>query len=272
MLCCFAFLLFVVVALPFSASLVVIVHVHTIHLTTVQFDQLKQGRLAPSDCTWHLLERAGYVGSVTEFLRKIVEVRGTMDMSTDSTTDTEAAASMLQIIQDATVPTNEGYPLLICENIMAQTVGNLNRRAGQKRYGFLIKPVVKEGYVSQQKKFSDIGLHRLLLFNARTYVILECKPSVGMLTGGPIMNYVSQLFLEAIYMHKKENEELTADKQYQSTICILTDSRSWHIFMLNLCVKPITIQEYIMLFEEKNELIVQKVVDLLYTYVPEKCT
>ena len=110
----------------------------------MQFDLLNQGLLAPSDCTWHLLERAGYVGSVTEFLQKVVEVHGTMDTSTDSTTDTEAAASMLQIIQDATVPSNERYPQLIGENIMAQTVYNLNRRAKRKEYSFLMKPVVKE--------------------------------------------------------------------------------------------------------------------------------
>lgn len=70
-------------------------------------------------------------------------------------------------------------------------------------------------------------------------------------------------------MLKKENAKLT--RQYQSTICILTDSMSWHFFLLNLSVKLIIIQEYIKLYKEKNELIVKKVVDLLYTYVPAKC-
>ena len=93
-----------------------------------------------------------------------------------------------------------------------------------------------------------------------------------MLTGGgTTINNVSQLFLEAIYMHKKENAKLTTT-QYQTTICILTDSMSWHFFLLNLSTKPITIDEYIKLYEEKNELIVKKVVDLLCSYIPEKCT
>ena len=72
---------------------------------------------------------------MVHFLRKIVEVRGTVDTSTDSNTDTQVAASTLQIIQDTTVPTNEGYPQLICETIMAQTVHNY-RRAKQKEYSF----------------------------------------------------------------------------------------------------------------------------------------
>ena len=118
----------------------------TIHLIIMQFDQLNRGLLAPLECTWHLLERAGYVCTTTNFLEKIadLEVSGKMDTSIDSTTDTEAAASMLRIIQDATVPSNERYPQLICETIMAQTVYNLNHRAKQREYSFLMKPVVKE--------------------------------------------------------------------------------------------------------------------------------
>ena len=52
-------------------------------------------------------------------------------------------------------------------------------------------------------------------------MILECKTAVAsVLTGGDTtMNDVSQLFLEAIYMHKKE---LISTKQYNFTICILT--------------------------------------------------
>ena len=55
-------------------------------------------------------------------------------------------------------------------------------------------------------------------------MILECKTAVAsVLTGGDTtMNDVSQLFLEAIYMHKKENAELISTKQYNFTICILT--------------------------------------------------
>ncbi len=53
-------------------------------------------------------------------------------------------------------------------------------------------------------------------------MILECKPAVAfVLTGGDTtMNDVSQLFLEAIYMHKKENAKLIPTKQYHFTICI----------------------------------------------------
>ena len=126
----------------------------------MQVDLLNQGRLLPSGCTWQLLERAGYVCRTRDFLHRIEEVRETL--STDSTTDTEVATAMVQIIQDTTVPTNEGYPQLICENIMAQTVHSLNRRAGRKEYCFLIKPVVKEEADNRKNKFSDVGLHRVL--------------------------------------------------------------------------------------------------------------
>ena len=196
--------------------------VFSIHLTSVQVDLLNQGRLPPSGCTWQLLERAGYVCRTRDFLHRIGEVRETL--STDSTTDTEVATSMVQILQDTTVPTNEGYPQLICETLMAQTVHNLNRRAGRKEYFFLIKPVVKEEADSRKNKFSEVGLHRVLLFNERTYMILECKTSVGArLTGGDtMMNDVSQLFLEAIYKHKEENARLRPPKQYHFTVCILT--------------------------------------------------
>ena len=194
-----------------------------------------------------------------------------MDTSTDSTTDTKVAASM---VQDTTVPANEGYPQLICENIMAQTVHNLNRRAVRKEYCFIIKPVVKEESDSRQNKFSDVGLHRVLLYNERTYVILECKASVGaVLTGGDnIMNNVSQLFLEAIYMHTEENAKLRAAQQYDFIMCILTGSMSWHIFLLNLRGKPITIHTYMKISEERNDLTVKKVVDLLCAFVPGKCS
>ena len=197
-----------------------------------------------------------------------------MDTSADSTTDTKVAASMVQIIQDTTVPANEGYPQLICENIMAQTVHNLNRRAGCKEYCFIIKLVVKEESDSGQNKFSDVGLHRVLLYNERMHMILECKASVGaVLTGGDnIMNDVSQLFLEAIYMHAEENAKLRAAQQYDFIVCILTDSMSWHIFLLNLRGKPITIHTYIKISEEKNDLTVKKVVDLLCAFVPGKCS
>ena len=76
-----------------------------------------------------------------------------MDASTDST---EAAVAMVQIIQDATVPANEGYPQLICETIIAQTVHNLNHRAEQKKYSFLSKPVVKKRI--RQPKISSVML------------------------------------------------------------------------------------------------------------------
>ena len=239
----------------------------------MQFDLLIQGRLPPSSCTWHLLESAGYVCRTTDFLQTIVVVRETPDMSTDSTTDTKVAASMIQIIQNTTVPANEGYPQLICENIMAQTVYNLNRQAGRTEYRFLIKPIVKEESDSRQNKFTDIGLHRVLLYNERTYVIMECKASVGaVLTGGEtIMNDVAQLFLEAIYMHKEENAKLRPPKQYDCTLCILTDSMSWHCFLLSLRGKPITIHKYIKISEEQNDLTVKSVVDQLCTYVPENC-
>ena len=94
-----------------------------------------------------------------------------------------------------------------------------------------------------------------------------------MLTGvGTTINNVSQLFLEAIYMHEKENAKLTPTAQYQTTICILTDSMCWHFFLLNLSTKPIMINEYTNLNGEKKEVIVKKVVDLLCSYIPEKCT
>ena len=86
----------------------------------MQVDLLNQGRLPPSGCTWQLLERAGSVCRTRDFLHRIGEVRETL--STDSTTDTEVATSMVQILQDTTVPTNEGYPQLSCETLMAQTV------------------------------------------------------------------------------------------------------------------------------------------------------
>ena len=240
----------------------------------MQVDLLNQGRLPPSGCTWHLLERAGYVGRTKDFLYRIGEVREPLERSTDSTTDTEAAASMIQIIQDTIVPTNEGYPQLICETIMAQTVHNLNRRAGRKEYYVLIKPVVKEESDSRQKKCSDVGLQRVLLFNERTYVILECKASVGaMVTGGDtFMNDVSQLFLEAIYMHTEENAQLRPPKQYHFIVCILTDATSWHFFLLNLRGKPITIHKYIKLSEETTAVTVKTVVDLLCTFVPAQCS
>ncbi len=126
---------------------------YIIHLTIMQVDLLIQGGLPPSNCTWHLLERAGYVCSTTAFLEKIVEVREAVDMSTGSTTDSVAATSM---IQDATIPANEGYPQLICENIIAQTVYNLNRKAGRKEYKFLSKPVVKNESDRRRNKLGYI--------------------------------------------------------------------------------------------------------------------
>lgn len=57
---------------------------------------------------------------------------------------------------------------------------------------------------SRKNKFSDVGLHRVLLFNERNtwYLIVnECKPAVAFVLtgGGTAMKDVSQLFLEAIY-------------------------------------------------------------------------
>lgn len=226
--------------------------------------------MAPSSCTWNILQEGNVIYSFEDFSEDMQGMKRVLGGSAEPTMDS-TASSMVQIIEESTLPLNHGYPQLICETIIAQVVSNLNHVAGRKQYRFLSSPTVSE-MDKRKNKHSDIGLHRLKLYNKRTYILIECKCGVPIALMGDdtTVNNLSQLFLEAVYMHNEENAKLEPSEKYKSIMCGLTDGAAWHIFVIDLTTRPITFLEYITIYEPANSEAAKRAVQLFCDYVPAK--
>lgn len=201
---------------------------------------LRDRTLRPSSCTFNVLKNDGFVNQFNVFRREVDSVTISSEGDTIANEKTELVKKITIVITENTLPRNEQYPQVLCTNIVAGTVVLLNEAANDKLYGYEMKPIVKPEDDTRYSKESDLSI--LKIRNHRTYVVIECKLSVAQIITGDqkILNDLSQLFLEGIYVFEQEKES----QRYDKLLLILTDALVWHFFTMDMSKKPLKVIKY----------------------------
>ena len=79
--------------------------------------------------------------------------------------------------------------------------------------------------------------------NQRTVVVVELKPIISE-DLGYLEKELAQLFLEVYYAQREDTK-----CSYQYMLAVLSDRKTWHVFILNLRL-PIKVKHYYMMLSE----------------------
>ena len=143
------------------------------------------------------------------------------------------ALQINQTISSCSDPTNEGQPVLLCGNLIGHIVEECNEQFGRMICKFEIFSRVTDEPDKRQNKETDYSIFKVV--NRCTYIVIEVKLSVGRRLTTADQDSLAQLFLEAVYIWKKEG----SSEQNNIVLCILTDGTSWHMMKINIMIRPL---------------------------------
>ena len=194
---------------------------------------LKDGEFSPSSVTWLDLQRVGIVSSFDTF--SLYLTHQPPDYVDDCNKQTIAYVDNYQaLIREAIQPLNEQFPLLILSAMISHIVIELNEKIGKVVYKGRVEPVVFHNEDDSRKdKKSDYAI--LKIVNRRTVLVVEIKSGIGTELYS-VKTELAQLFLEVHYSMQ--------DCKESNIVCVLTDTSSYHIFVLNLEHTPYLVEKY----------------------------
>ena len=213
---------------------------HLFHpIPFLQALDIQNGTLRPSSCTWSILENAGIVPKYRDFYSQLQAVNNKDEISLCPICPEHLQSLMhiLMIMIDNTIAENEGFTQSNSVPVIAIIVQILNELVNHRKYRYHVYPETMLHTDRRENKKSDVSIIRI--YNSRTFVLVQCKLSVGIDLNPANISPVAQLFLEAMYTREKEN------LGYEKMLCILTDWRTWHFFLLNLRSKLLVVENYI---------------------------
>ena len=146
--------------------------------------------------------------------------------------------SCIKIIRNS-LPTNEGYPTLICGIMVAHVVDELNKK--DRLYRFEIFPVQQESDARNNKQ-SDYSIFKI--YNKRTYIMIEVKLDVPSRLTAATKDNLAQLFLEAIYCQSNEGK--------REMMCVLTNGFVWHCIVTEFSDRPLKFLKYFKIHIDTN--------------------
>ena len=140
-----------------------------------------------------------------------------------------------EIIAKRFLAQNEGLTTLVCGNILAHIVDHLQSPTDDT-YSIKNFSVVKE-FVEDVRKNKQTDYVLMRLVNQRTVVVVELKPIISE-DLGYLEKELAQLFLEVYYTQREDTK-----CSYQYMLAVLSDRKTWHVFILNLRL-PIKVKHY----------------------------
>ena len=201
--------------------------------------------LKPSSVKWSELFSKGIVQKFTtmQMLRAEEPPSSSSSSSTSTCTteDVKEFTSVNHIITKRFLAQNEGLTVLVCGNILAHIVNHL-QSPSDDTYSIKIFSIVKEVIEDARKnKKTDYIIMRLI--NQRTVVVVELKPIISE-DLGYLEKELAQLFLE-VYYARREDTKSSYSYPYQYMLAILSDRKTWHVFVLDLRL-PMKVKNYYM--------------------------
>ena len=193
---------------------------------------LKDGKLQPSSAMWEILKMNNDLPCITTLLSmKPSPEHEDEEDSRMSRCEVSDLKSCMKFIRNS-LPTNEGYSTLICGNIVAHVVDELNKK--DSLYRFEIFPVVQQESDTRNNKQSDYSIFKI--YNKRTYIMIEVKLDVPFMLTAATKDNLAQLFLEAIYCQSNEGK--------REMMCVLTNGFIWHCIVTEFRYRPLKFLKY----------------------------
>ena len=197
-------------------------------------DQLEYEDFAPSSATWEKLSEAGFVQDFREFTHGVKNMDNP-EFWIQCDMDKSSAVGVVHVLQASMQPLNEELPTVVCAIYLSHVVKELNKELC-RAYELQIYPTVYS-YEQDHRKDKKADYSIIKLRNSRTVTTMEIKLSVATMIF-PLKDSSAQLSVEVSYVAKKENAS------YHKIACLLCDTNTWHIFVLNVRHKPFLVDEY----------------------------
>ena len=175
----------------------------------------------PSQATWKKMVTSNKLPDFEDFLQSIHLCHEELQL--DETNDIHVA-QVNKCITENSLPMNEGYPLLVCGNMIAYFTAKLNSSAGKQAYRFSITPVVYD--VPTDHRQADYVIVKIL--NRRTIAVIELKLDVSLGISAKSKDHIAQLIYEAYCVCKQEGTD------YENLLCIYANHESWHFFLMDM--------------------------------------
>ena len=196
--------------------------------------------LNPSSVKWSELFKESIVQNFTTM--QVLKAEEPPSSSSSSSTlctseDVKEFTYVNEIITKRFLAQNEGLTTLVCGNVLAHIVNHL-QSPSDDTYCIKIFSVVKE--VIEDARKNNYIIMRLV--NQRTVVVVELKPIISE-DLGYLEKELAQLFLEVYYAQR---EDTKSSYQYQYMLPILSERKTWHVFILDLLRLPIKVKHYYM--------------------------
>ena len=125
-----------------------------------------------------------------------------------------------KLILKHSLPTNEGHATLLCGNMIAHIVDEINiNNEDSSLHQFEVFPIVKKEADARNNKLADYTIYKI--YNKRTHVVVEVKLDVPDRLSAATQDNLAQLFLEAVYCSSQK------EKGDSKMMCILTNGLVW---------------------------------------------
>ena len=181
---------------------------------------------APSKVTWKKIVRSNLLPDFETFLHDLSIVCCREDFQLDETNDIHVA-QVNKFIAENSLPMNEGYPMLVCGNMIAYLTSKLNSTRGKQSYRFSISPIVYEVPTDHRKdKQADYVI--LKIHNKRTIAVIELKLLVSASITAADKDHIAQLIYEAYSVCMQEGTD------YENLLCIYASHDMWHFFLMDM--------------------------------------
>ena len=205
---------------------------------------LKENNLLPSSARWDVLERGGIVEVWQDFFYRLRSLEITTEELLKGVTPCNLEALQIikavnVVIENNSLPENEGYPTILCGNIIAHVANELNGGLAKCNYWFRILPVILPHPENHRRdKKADYVLVKIQ--NKRSLVICELKLMVPCAVTSENHKELAQLFLEAYYCHQHDSSK---GMEYEQLLCILGSHEHWHFFLVDVRI-PLKVITY----------------------------
>ena len=175
--------------------------------------------------------------------------------------DTSCSSSLLESVKvlnhsinSHSFALNEGFPMLICGNIITAITEQLDDT--KSHYQFKIYPVVGEHQTDGRKnEESDYVIVRLV--NERTVAVFELKLHVGRSITGAAKDDLAQLFYEGKLVCKSDKNV------YEKLICVYANHNDWHVFVMDYSGVLLRCKEYHSFQHLHEDIVCKLIVDLV---------
>jgi hypothetical protein len=194
----------------------------------------------PSTATWLQLVDENIVKNFNDFKGEVKRCQVGKNTLTETCRGEE---QIIDKIKNKVDKDNEGFPMLYCGCELVHIADHLG-----DDYRVKVLPVVFEvPDDGRQNKKSDYTIIRVN--NKRTVVVVELKSEVSTKLEENEKE-LAQLFLEVHYSVEPDKKRC----DYDRTIAILGDSKTWHVFILNVSAgSPYSVSEYYLLDSDLSD-------------------